>query len=256
MRFEKMKKVLSITLALVLMLTAIGSTVFAAPYKPSPEQYNTPTVIDDGGLLITPYGQRTTKNTQYPEIKQMLDAAMADIKAASTWETLCSGASAQMETMKAAATDPAAKSCTINDLVLEYLFDASMGDGEKIILPISGSVSFTIATSLKKGDVFVVLHDKDYKDSNWEVLTSYTLADNGDMTITLNGSASPIAIVKYTSTQQNTGKISPKTEGEVVSAPQKREFQVNFGSISGIVMVVFGIALITYAGISAKKKKQ
>ncbi len=244
-----MKKTLSITLALLLVLVLLGFTVFAAPYNPSVEQKDGPELVDplDGTLIITPYGLRNSSHTEYPDIKTMLEDAFGDITDAASLEALCTGVEARMNAMIAASTDPAAQGCTLANLLIEYLFDTSEASDPFIPYP---KHTFTVATDLRPGQVFVILHK--VGGEAWEVVTSYDLAANGNLTIyTDSNSPFAIAVDNLGRTNNGNGITSPKTEGE----EQPRKFAWNSGSITGVVMVLFGAGLIVFGIVDRNKKR-
>lgn len=228
-------------------------------YKPSHKTEEHPTVW----FVITPAAEENT--THYEEIKEMLDGALASVKAAASVGDLCADIAPALEAVKAASSDPAAKECTVDDLVVTDLFDASFVDDDSVQKLADGeTMQFTVKTNLRPGDVYLVLHCIDTKAGKWEVLES-DLANNGALTIRMSDSMSPVAIV-VDALSANGGAggtvISPRTEGEdaelIAPAPAEEEqkgFQWNRGSISGVLMVIFGIGIII-VGVTDSKKKQ
>jgi LPXTG-motif cell wall-anchored protein len=220
-RFHHMKKVLSVTLA-VLMLVTLTASVFATGFTPSAEQKAAPVIsgvqneagetvaallLDASGnevgsvpfsdLIITPVSQ---KGTAGATVQATLDAAFDELIHATSLFALVTGL----------GTAAGAAGVAEEDAVISDLFDISLAGASIGTIPAGGSIRIVLRTVLEP---FAALHRSGAGE--WESIDfEYS---NGLVTITLTH-LSAVALV-VDAAEEDIDPVYPATPdtGESVS---------------------------------------
>ena len=236
-----MKKIF-VVLTAILLSMCLTMPALAAGFTPSVESKPAPELVQmtdsngnqktaiikdaDGNEVAIPENVElvvtaTSEKDKSPvsDVQEMLTRAEEQIKNAANLGELTPDLAAALEEAKANLQDQAVQSVTIEDLVVQDLFDVSfIKDGKTLekLLQEGQSVTFAIQTNLTNDDLFFVLHN--YSDTNWEVVKDIKLQDDGVLEITLTGGLSPIAIVVDGAANLETdpeGPNSPQTGDEL-----------------------------------------
>lgn len=226
-----MKKVL-ISIMTVALVAALTAPVYAT-FTPSAETKAAPEVIDQADgiaaiitdaatgaqvkdvinreLVITPVAKKQDAPTA--GITQNLDRAETQIKRAEELTDLTPDLREALDEAKQdALASSAIQNVRIDDLAVSDLFDVTyLVNGKETPIGEGNKITFTIKTNLTKDETFFVMHN--YKDNEWEMVEDVKLADNGNLTITVD-SLSPFAIIVDKTaylTPDPAGPSSPKT---------------------------------------------
>ena len=205
-----MKKILA-SMMVVAMIALMVMSAYAA-FTPSAQSKAAPEIVtkDDVAATITDQNDQVVKDVGYAEliitpvakkdeakfqnITDHLDSAEVQIRRTDDLSDLTPDLTTALNIAKqnAPANDPI-QDVDTDDLAVCDLFDVSyyvngiesdIGEGNKI--------TFTVRTKLTKDMLFFVLHN--YTGDKWEVVDDVKLADNGDLTVTVN-SLSPFSLV-------------------------------------------------------------
>lgn len=259
-----MKRMLISVMAIAL-IAALSAPAYAA-FTPSAEGKPAPELVRDNGsvgqivnakgevvkeldskeLRITSVAQKNSAPS--PEVKEQLADAQEQIKDSARLDELTGQLRNALNAAKQSSNDPAIKNATLEDLIVSDLFDSSyVVNGVVTPIPKGDRISFTIKTTLTKDDLYFVLHN--IEGDVWEVVEDTELADNGDLTITVD-SLSPFAIVveknAYAANtpagsgeggSSSTTPVSPKT-GEVT----------NYAYLAGTVALLACAAFLCMKG--------
>ena len=231
-----MKKVL-ISVMTVALIVALTAPVYAA-FTPSAEsKYDTEVVEQDDGiaavivdsttgvqvkdvgtqeLIVTPGAKK--RSAPVSSITNHLNRAETQIKRTEDLTDLTPELHTSLDAVKQAAEATAdIQNVRVDDLAVSDLFDVTyLVNGRETPIGEGNKITFTVKTKLKQGEVFFVMHN--YKDNDWEMVDDVKLADNGDLTITVD-SLSPFAIIVDKTaylTPDPVGPTSPKT-GEMTN---------------------------------------
>lgn len=223
-----MKKMVSVVLAMVLMLT-MSVSVFAAPgqFVKSPSLNDSVILISfdrgsedcTGDLIVTPYKERATLPA---DLKTLIEKAYGDIAASKDLSTLNADLAAV-----AAAKDIAGTDLKVSDLFdVRYEGCTNHGEGH----------SFDIVVKANTLHRFVgLLHMN--QNGEWELIENAKVINNGEHLSFYVDSLSPFAVVVDTSEADGDSPVTG-IHNEII--------------IYGILMLVSALAVVA---LIAKSKK-
>lgn len=260
-----MKKFL-MALLTVLLCLSLTAPAFAAEFTPSVEAKPAPelsTVVDSEGnaqtaivtdasgneveipddieLTITSTAEKD--ESPVAEIQEMLKRAEEQIRSAADLGELTAELAPALEKAKETLQDEAVQSVTLQDLVVQDLFDVSfVKDGKTLeqLLQEGQSVTFALQTNLTDKDLFFVLHN--YSGSDWEVVENVELRNDGVLKITLDG-LSPVAIV-------TDGAVNLEVSAAAPDSPQTGDALPTWELVAAAVL---GIAAILFFVLARKQ---